>query len=153
MGDLLLQGHITKSNLTDKSLLLNNLFCFIEKLFAELLRWVWRQMNFIADICMCENTRDKILSVAKCGPDGEIEHEVIIQRAPKEFDVLDDNPGPRISCEDLDIDLAPGPNEIVFSGFLMIIILSGDENIEVDISGLDDAEQKELRVVAQELFR
>jgi hypothetical protein len=110
-------------------------------------------MHFIADICTCENTRDKILSVAQCGPNGVIEHEVIIQRAPKEFDLFDDNPGPKISCDDLDIDLLPGPEKIVFSGFLMTIILSGDENIEVDISRLDDDEQKELRVVARELFR
>lgn len=110
-------------------------------------------MHFIADICTCENTRDKILSVAQCGPDGDIEHEVIIQRGPREFDVLDDAPGPRISCDDLGLDLVPGPEEIVFSGFLMTIILPGDENIEVDISGMDEDEQNELRVVAQELFR
>ena len=110
-------------------------------------------MKLVADICTCENTQDKILSVAQCGPDGEIEREVIIQRGPKEFDVLDETPGPRISCDDLGLELAPGPEEVVFSGFLMTIILSGDENIEVDISGLDGYEQKDLRVVAQELFK
>ena len=47
-------------------------------------------MHFNADICTCENGSDKILSVCQCGPDGEIEHEVIIQRGPKEFDMLDD---------------------------------------------------------------
>lgn len=35
----------------------------------------------------------------------------------------------------------------------MAIILSGSENLEVDISGLDDGEQQELRTVAQEMFR
>ena len=73
------------------------------------------QMHFNADICTCESGSDKILSVCQCGPDGEIEHEVIIQRGPREFDVLDDTPGPRISCEELGLDLEPGPEEIVFS--------------------------------------
>lgn len=109
-------------------------------------------MKFIADISTCENTRDKILSVCQCGVDGEIEHELIIQRGPKEFDVLDDTPGPRVSCDDLGLDLAAGPEDIVFSGFTMTVVLSGEENIEVDISGLDDDEQRELKIVAQELF-
>ena len=110
-------------------------------------------MKFIADICTCENGRDKILTVCQCGPDGDIEHEVIIQRGPKEYDVLDDAPGPRISCERLGLDLTPGPDDIVFSADVMTIILPGDENIEVEISDLDDQEQQDLRIVAQELFK
>ena len=43
-------------------------------------------MHFNADICTCENGSDKILSVCQCGPGGEIEHEVIIQRGPKELE-------------------------------------------------------------------
>ncbi len=110
-------------------------------------------MKITADICTCENTQDKILSVCKIGVDGEIEHEVIIQRGPKEFDVLDDAPGPKISCDDLGLHLAPGPEEIKFSGPIMTIVLSGTDCIEVDISGLDDDDQQELRVVAHELFK
>jgi len=110
-------------------------------------------MKFIADICTCENGHDKILSVCHCGPDGEIVHEVIIQRGPKEFDVLDDTPGPIISCDDLGLDLEPGPEEIMFSGNIMTIVLSGTGNIEVDMSKLNDDEHRELRILAQELFR
>jgi len=110
-------------------------------------------MKMIADICECENTRDKILSVDQCGPDGEIEHEVIIQRGPKEYDQFDDEPGPKISCDDLGLDIVPGPTDIVFSGSLMRIVLPDAEDIEVDISGLDDEEVHQMKVVAEELFK
>ncbi len=55
-------------------------------------------MKFRADITDCENGRDKVLSVCQVAPDGDIEHKVIIQRQPKEFDFFDDQPGPKISC-------------------------------------------------------
>jgi len=111
------------------------------------------KMKFKADICTCENTHDKILSVCQCGVDGDIEHEVIIQRGPKEYDMIDDALGPKITCDDLGLDLAPGPEEIIFSGLIMTIVLSETECIEVDISGLDDDDQQKLRVVAKELFK
>jgi hypothetical protein len=66
-------------------------------------------MKFKADIATCEDGRDKILSVCQSNPDGDVLHEIIIQRSPKEFDVLTGDPGPRISCEDLGLDLEPGP--------------------------------------------
>lgn len=110
-------------------------------------------MKFRADISTCENERDKILSVCQSDPSGEIEHEVIIQRGPKEYDLFDDTPGPRISCEDLGLDLVPGPDEIRFSEDTMTIVLSDLENIEVDISKLSQDEQKELKTVAKELFK
>ncbi|MCX6996545.1 MAG: hypothetical protein NTV49_05555 [Kiritimatiellaeota bacterium] len=110
-------------------------------------------MKFRADITSCENGRDKILSACQCGPDGVIEHEFIIQRGPKEYDVLDDLPGPRISCEELGLDLAPGPVNITFSEGRMTIALFAVENIEVDISRLSKKEQRELHIVAKELFK
>ena len=110
-------------------------------------------MKFRADITTCENDRDKVLSVCQCGPDGDIEHQVIIQRGPKEFDVLDDSPGPKISCEELGLDIVPGPERIMFLEGKMTIALSEGENIEVDISQLPEEEQGELRTVAKELFR
>ena len=110
-------------------------------------------MKIRADICELENGRDKILSVCQCGPHGEIEHEVIIQRGPKEYDRFDDHPGARISCEDLHLDIVPGPERIEFSGDSMTIILSGHENIEVDIARLTNEEQEKLRTVAKALFK
>lgn len=109
-------------------------------------------MRFRADITTCEMGRDKILSVCQCGPDGEIEHELIIQRGPKEYDIVDEAPGPRISCHDLGLDLSPGPDDIRFSGGMMTIIVSGSESIEVDISGLSGDEQRELKTVAKAVF-
>ena len=110
-------------------------------------------MKFRADICELENGRDKILSVCQCGPHGEIEHEVIIQRGPKEYDEFDDHPGPKISYEDLHLDIVPGPERIEFSGDSMMIVLSGSENIEADISRLTQEEQEKLRTVAKALFK
>jgi len=107
----------------------------------------------IAHICHCEDTRDTILSVCQCDAYGHIEHEVIIQRSPEEFEILQDQPGPMISCDDLDLDLAPGPEDIVFAGSMMTIVLNGGENIEVDISRLDREEQCRLKTVARKLFR
>ena len=99
-----------------------------------------------------ENGRDKILAVCQSGPDG-IEYEVIIQRGPKEFDLFDEHPGPKISCDDLGLDVTPGPDEITFSGDIMTIVLSAQENIEVDISNLSRSEQCELKKVAKDLFK
>lgn len=86
------------------------------------------------------------------GPSGEIVHEVIIQRGPKEYDFIDEHPGPRISCVDLGLDIDPGPEEITFSGDGMIIVIAGRESIEVDISPLSTKERKELVKVAKLLF-
>lgn len=110
-------------------------------------------MKMTADISSCENAQDKVLSVCECDADGYIVHEVIIQRAPKEFDILDDAPGPKISCDELGLELAPGPEDIIFSNHLMTVVLSQSENVEIDISGLDVDEQSQLKVVAEELFR
>jgi len=110
------------------------------------------EMRFRADITGCENGRDKILSVCQSGPDG-IEYEVIIQRGPKEFEFFEEHPGPKISCDDLGLDLTPGPDEITFSGDIMTIVLSTQENIEVDVSQLTREEQRELKKVAKELFK
>jgi len=109
-------------------------------------------MKFRADISVCEDDEDKVLSVSQCDAEGYVQDQIIIQRGPKEFDALDDAPGPRISCEALGLDLAPGPEEITFSGDLMTIVLSDGENIEVDISGLERDEKSELRAVAKKLF-
>jgi hypothetical protein len=109
-------------------------------------------MHFRADIANCENDRDKVLSVCQCGDDGEIEYEVIIQRGPKEFDVFDDVPGPRITCNELGLDLVPGPERILFSDNLLIIVLSDSTNIEVDISSLTEEEIQDLRTVAKAIF-
>jgi hypothetical protein len=109
-------------------------------------------MKFRADISQCEDIRDAILSVCQCGTDGGIEHQLTIHRGPKEYAALDDQHGPKVSCKDLGLYLRPGPDEIVFSGNFMTVILSGHEDIVVDISGLDDEEQQQLRTVAQALF-
>lgn len=109
-------------------------------------------MKFSADISTCENGRDKILSVCQSGADGT-RHEVIIQRGPKEFDFIEEFPGPRISCNDLGLDLVLGPNAITFSGSIMTIVLSTPENIEVDISQLPRVERRALKKVAKELFK
>jgi hypothetical protein len=108
-------------------------------------------MKLRADIATCENERDTILSVFQSGPDG-IEREVIIQRGPREFEVLEEDPGPKISCEELGLDLVRGPEKITFSGDSMTIVLSDAESIEVDISELTKHEKEELKVVAKILF-
>jgi len=108
-------------------------------------------MKFKADIATCEDGRDKILSVCQSNPDGDVLHEIIIQRSPKEFDFLTGDPGPRISCEDLGLDLEPGPESIAFSGDLMTIIVAGHEQIEVDLSLLDMEDRKALQEVAKRL--
>ena len=110
-------------------------------------------MKFRADITTCEDERDKILSVCQVGSDGEIEHEVIIQRGPKEFDIIDDDPGPKISCEYLGLDIAPGPKTINFSEDAMTIVLDGPENIQVDLSPLSPEQRSELEVVAKVIFK
>ena len=110
-------------------------------------------MKFKADIATCEDGTDKILSVCQINPDGDVLYEIIIQRGPKEFDFLTDHPGPRISCEDLGLDLEPGPESIGFSGDLMTIIVAGYEEIEVDLSPLDTESRKALREVAETLFK
>ncbi|MBW2595693.1 MAG: hypothetical protein JRC66_09190 [Deltaproteobacteria bacterium] len=109
-------------------------------------------MKFTADIITCENERDIILSVCRSGPDG-IEHEVIIQRGPREFESFEEHPGPKLSCDELGLDLVPGPEKITFSGDIMTIVLSEPENIEVDISKLTRDDQEELKTVARALFR
>lgn len=109
-------------------------------------------MKLRADITKCENGRDTILSVAQSGPEG-IEYKVIIQRGPREYEAFDDFPGPRISCDALDLDLAPGPESIRFSGDIMTIVLSEPENIEVDISRLTRERQEDLKTVAKALFK
>ena len=110
-------------------------------------------MRIIANSSVCENGRDKILSVCQEGPDGTIEHDIIIQRGPKEYDFIDDAPGPRISFDTFGLDLTPGPDAIVFSGHIMTLLMSGYENIEVDLSGLDEHEIRELKAVATALFK
>ena len=109
-------------------------------------------MKFKADITDCETGRDRILSVCQSGPDG-IEHEVIIQRGPKEFEFFEEYPGPKISCDDLGLDLTPGPDDITFLGEIMTIVLSAQENIEVDISNLSPTEQRNLKKVAKALLK
>jgi hypothetical protein len=108
-------------------------------------------MKFRADISQCENGRDTILSVCQSGPYG-IEHEVIIQRSPREYEVFEDFPGPKISCDELGLDIVQGPESIDFSGGYMTIVLSDHEDIEVNISKLSKKEQVDLRVVAKALF-
>lgn len=110
-------------------------------------------MKFRADITDCENGRDKVLSVCQVAPDGDIEQEVIIQRQPREFDVFDDQPGPKITCKELGLDLELGPKEIRFSGDFMTIVIEGSENIQVDISRLSKKERKELKTVARTIFK
>jgi hypothetical protein len=109
-------------------------------------------MKFKADIATCENGRDKILSVCQSNPDGEIRHEIIIQRGPKEFDSFAEHPGPQISCADFGLELEPGPESIRFSGELMTIAVAGYEEIQVDLSALDAETRKALRDVAKTLF-
>ena len=109
-------------------------------------------MKIRADIATCENERDTILSMCQLGPEG-IEREVIIQRGPREFEVIEEDPGPKISCEELGLDLVRGPEKITFSGNVMTIVLSDSGNIEVDISNLPRDEQEELKVVGKVLFR
>ena len=110
-------------------------------------------MKFKANICTCENSFDKVLSVCQSEPGARILNEVIIQRGPKQFDVFDDVPGPKISFDEYGLDMEPGPENIIFSGDIMTIVLSGHEDIEVDISGLTKEEKKELQVVAIEIFK
>ncbi len=109
-------------------------------------------MKFKADITQCENGRDTILSVCQSGLGG-IKHEVIIQRGPREFEPFEEYPGPKISCDELGLDLVPGPERITFSGDIMTIVLSEPENIEVDISKLTREEQKKMKAVAKALFK
>lgn len=110
-------------------------------------------MRFRADIATLEDKRDKVLSVCQLGPEGEIEYEVAIQRGPKEFDILDDAPGPKISFDALGLDLAPGPAAIRFSGNIMSIVVTGHGDIEVDLSPLADDERALLMKVAGKLFK
>ena len=110
-------------------------------------------MKFKADIATCESGKDKILSVCQSNPGGDVRHEIIIQRGPKEFDFLIEHPGPQISCADLGLDLVPGPESIQFSGDLMMITVSGHEEIQVDLSALDPNTRKQLWKVAKKLFR
>jgi hypothetical protein len=110
-------------------------------------------MKFRADIATLEDKRDKILSVCQCGPEGEIEYEVIIQRAPKKFEIFEDIPGPKISFTPLGLKLAPGPAAIRFSGNIMTIVTTGHEDIEVDLSPLADGERALLLKVAEKLFK
>lgn len=114
---------------------------------------VWENsMKVRADISTVDNGRDKILSVCQCDPKGGFEHEVIIQRGPKEYDWFDKHPGPRISFPTLNLDIVPGPEKILFSGDSMTIILTGPEDIEVDISRLTQKERDNLKKVARLLF-
>lgn len=109
-------------------------------------------MEFRADIATLENKRDKILSVCQLGPDGKIEYEVIIQRGPKKFDVFDDAPGPKISFKPFGLHLTPGPAAIRFVGDIMSIVVTGHEDIQVDLSPLADRERSLLMKVAGKLF-
>lgn len=110
-------------------------------------------MKFRADFANCENGKDKILSVCESGTNGEIMHEVIIQRGPKEFDRFDEAPGPKISCDELGLDIVPGPDKIQFSGDTMTIVLSELEDIEIDISRLSKKEKRQLMTVAKVIFK
>jgi len=110
-------------------------------------------MKFTADFATCEDGQDKVLSVCQCGPDGDLEHEVIIQRGPKEFDPFDDHPGPKISYDQLGLDAAPGPQAITFTGDVMKIVLADCEDLEVDLSRLSPRERKQLESVAAAIFR
>jgi len=109
-------------------------------------------MRMRADIATCENGRDKILSVCQLDADGEIAHEITIQRSPKEYDIFDENPGPKISCDELGLDLATGPQAIRFAGNTMVIVLAQCEDIEADLSPLTPEERADLRNVAEKLF-
>ena len=108
--------------------------------------------GFKAHISTCENEADKVLSVCQCDSDGGIEHELIIQRGPKEFELFDDMSGPRISYDQIGLDMAPGPKEILFAGDTMTVVVSSKESIEIDISELDGEEIRELKAVAKALF-
>jgi hypothetical protein len=99
-----------------------------------------------------ENGKD-ILSVCQSNPGGDVRHDIIIQRGPKEFDFLIEHPGPRISYEDLGLDLVPGPESIRFSSDLMVITVAGHKDIQVDLSALDHNSRKQLRKAAKKLFR
>ena len=110
-------------------------------------------MKFRADIATLEDARDKILSVCQCGPEEEIEYELIIQRGPKEYDILDDAPGPKISFAPLGLDLAPGLAAIRFSGDTMSIVVTSCEDIEVDLSPLADDERAFLVKVARKILK
>ncbi len=110
-------------------------------------------MKFKANICACENGFDKVLSVCQSAPAAGILNEVIIQRGPKQFDVFDDVPGPKISFDEYGLDMEPDPEKIIVAGDIMTIVLSGQEDIEVDISGLTREEKMELQVVAIEIFK
>jgi hypothetical protein len=112
-----------------------------------------KNMKFRADFINCENGTDKILSVCESGMNGEIIHEVIIQRGPKAFDRFDDIRGPRITFDELGLDIAPGPEKIEFSDDTMTIILSESEDIEVDISRLSKSEKQELLTVAKAIYK
>ena len=90
--------------------------------------------------------------MGQSNPDGDVLHEITIQRGPKEFDFLTEHPGPRISCAELGLDLEPGPESIGFSGDLMTVIVTGYEGIEVDLSPLDTEDRKALQEVAKLLF-
>ena len=109
-------------------------------------------MKFKADIATCEDGRDKILSVCQSNPGGDILHEIIIQRAPKELDFLVEDLGPKISCAELGLELDPGPKSIRFAGDVMTILVAGHEEIQVDLSGLDAGSKAALRKVAKKLF-
>lgn len=110
-------------------------------------------MKFRADFINCENGSDKILSVCESGVNGEIVHEVIIQRGPKKFDRFDDMPGPKISFDELGLDITPGPEKIEFSDDIMTIVLSKLENIEIDISRLSKREKRQLMALAKIIFK
>ncbi len=105
-------------------------------------------MKIRADISITEDGEDKVLSVCQCGAAGDIEADVIIQRGPKEYEAFDDQPGPRISCAAAGLDLEPGPELINFEGNTMRIMVAGAEPIEVDIGGLPEDEQLELKRMA-----
>lgn len=109
-------------------------------------------MKFKADIATCEDGRDKILSVCQSNHCGDVLHEIIIQRAPKELDFLVEDPGPKITCEELGLELEPGPKSIRFAGDVMRILVTGHEEIQVDLSGLNAGTKKALRKVAKKLF-
>ncbi len=108
-------------------------------------------MKFAADTTTCESGMDTVLWLCQSGSN-RIEHEVIIHRGPREFERFRQHAGPTLSCEELGLNLVPGPENIVFAGEVMNIVMSGPDDIEVDISRLTREEQKDLKVAARELF-
>jgi hypothetical protein len=52
-----------------------------------------------------------------------------------EFDFLVADPGPKIPCAELGLELAPGLGSMQFSGDVITIVVAGRDEIQVDLSG------------------